>query len=172
MPTTSTSEPSTSSATASCSTTVAGLSVETDPCYGDGGIEALRSEDPRRDHAGQPIPLQCRSHCRAYRRLGRQQGRLSRRIRPRGHAADRRSPVAAAAQRSPGNQSATGDAPGSQGSRSDSSARGEPLRSNLEVAFPGALGLFSLDNPITLAFLRRFPTAAKASWLSPARLER
>ncbi|MCZ1075332.1 transposase [Rhodococcus sp. A5(2022)] len=36
------------------------------------------------------------------------------------------------------------------------------LRSNLELAFPGALGLFSrLDNPITLTFLRRFPTAAK-----------
>lgn len=36
------------------------------------------------------------------------------------------------------------------------------LRSNLELAFPGALGLFSrLDSPITLTFLRRFPTAAK-----------
>ncbi|MDV6271165.1 FAD-dependent oxidoreductase [Rhodococcus globerulus] len=47
------------------------------------------------------------------------------------------------------------------------------LRSNLELAFPGTLGLFSrLDSPITLAFLRRFPTAAQASWLSPARLER
>jgi hypothetical protein len=71
-----------------------------------------------------------------------------------------------------GNQSATGDVPGPQGSRRDSSAGDEPLRSNLKVAFPGALGLFSLDNPITLAFLRRFPTAAKASRLSPARLER
>ncbi|WP_454836827.1 transposase [Rhodococcus qingshengii] len=47
------------------------------------------------------------------------------------------------------------------------------LRSNLELAFPGALGLFSrLDSPITLAFLRRFPTAAQGAWLSPARLER
>ena len=35
--------------------------------------------------------------------LGRQQGRPARRIRPRGHAADRRSPVATAARRSPGN---------------------------------------------------------------------
>ncbi|OYD60754.1 IS110 family transposase [Rhodococcus sp. OK302] len=47
------------------------------------------------------------------------------------------------------------------------------LRANLELAFPGALGLFSRpDSPITLAFLRRFPTAAKAAWLSPARLDR
>lgn len=47
------------------------------------------------------------------------------------------------------------------------------LRANLELAFPGAVGLFSRpDSPITLAFLRRFPTAAKATWLSPARLDR
>lgn len=47
------------------------------------------------------------------------------------------------------------------------------LRCNLELAFPGALELFSrLDSPITLAFLRRFPSAAKAAWLSPARLDR
>ena len=47
------------------------------------------------------------------------------------------------------------------------------LRSNLELAFPGAPGLSSrLDSPITLTFLRRFPTAAKAAWLSPGHLER
>lgn len=47
------------------------------------------------------------------------------------------------------------------------------LRSNLELAFPGAIGLFSrLDSPITPTFLRRFPTAAKAAWLSPTRLDR
>jgi transposase len=45
------------------------------------------------------------------------------------------------------------------------------LRSNLELAFPGGIGLFTRpDSPITLAFLRRFPTAAKAAWLSPKRL--
>jgi transposase len=45
------------------------------------------------------------------------------------------------------------------------------LRANLELAFPGAIGLFSKPgSPISLAFLRRFPTAAKAAWLSPARL--
>lgn len=45
------------------------------------------------------------------------------------------------------------------------------LRANRELAFPrGVVGLFRrLDSPITLAFLRRFPTATKASWLSPAR---
>jgi transposase len=45
------------------------------------------------------------------------------------------------------------------------------LRSNLELAFPGAIGLFARpDSGITLAFLRRFPSVAKASWLSPKRL--
>ena len=47
----------------------------------------------------------------------------------------------------------------------------EQLRSNLELALPGAIGLFTRpDSPITLAFLRRFPTARKVAWLSPARL--
>lgn len=45
------------------------------------------------------------------------------------------------------------------------------LRANLELAFPGAIGLFSKpDSPITLSFLRRFPTASKAAWLSPKRM--
>jgi transposase len=45
------------------------------------------------------------------------------------------------------------------------------LRANLELAFPGAVGLFTKpDSAISLAFLRRFPTADKAAWLSPKRL--
>jgi transposase len=45
------------------------------------------------------------------------------------------------------------------------------LRANLEVAFPGGIGLFTRpDSPITLSFLRRFPTATRASWLSPKRM--
>jgi transposase len=41
----------------------------------------------------------------------------------------------------------------------------------LQDHFPGAIGLFSqLDIPISLAFLRRFPSEAKAAWLSEARL--
>lgn len=45
------------------------------------------------------------------------------------------------------------------------------VRANLELAFPGGIGLFSKANsPITIAFLQRFPTADKASWLSPKRL--
>lgn len=41
----------------------------------------------------------------------------------------------------------------------------------LQHNFPGAIGLFSqLDIPISLAFLRRFPSEAKAAWLSQARL--
>ena len=44
------------------------------------------------------------------------------------------------------------------------------LRCNLELTLPGAIGLFSRpDSPITLTFLRRFPTAAKVAWLSPTR---
>ncbi len=39
----------------------------------------------------------------------------------------------------------------------------------LQHNFPGAIGLFSqLDIPISLAFLRRFPTETKAAWLSRA----
>jgi transposase len=45
------------------------------------------------------------------------------------------------------------------------------LRANLELAFPGAIGLFTKPaSSISLAFLQRFPTAAKAAWLSPGRL--
>jgi transposase len=45
------------------------------------------------------------------------------------------------------------------------------LRANLELAFPGAIGLFTRPSSgISLAFLRRFPTARKAAWLSPGRL--
>jgi hypothetical protein len=45
------------------------------------------------------------------------------------------------------------------------------LRANLELAFPGTIGLFTkLYSAISLAFLQRFPTAAKAAWLSPQRL--
>ena len=41
----------------------------------------------------------------------------------------------------------------------------------LQQVFPGAVGLFSqLDLPISLRFLARFPTAAKAQWLSERRL--
>ncbi len=41
----------------------------------------------------------------------------------------------------------------------------------LQHNFPGAVGLFSqLDIPISLAFLQRFPTEAKAAWLSPMRM--
>lgn len=41
----------------------------------------------------------------------------------------------------------------------------------LQHNFPGAIDLFSqLDNPISLRFLRRFPSEAKAAWLTEARL--
>jgi transposase len=46
------------------------------------------------------------------------------------------------------------------------------LRSNLELALPGSVGLFARPNSkITLAFLTRFPTADKVVWLSPRRLQ-
>ncbi|HZE67796.1 MAG TPA: IS110 family transposase [Sporichthyaceae bacterium] len=41
----------------------------------------------------------------------------------------------------------------------------------LQHNFPGAIGLFSLlDNAISLTFLRRFPSEAKAAWLSELRM--
>lgn len=41
----------------------------------------------------------------------------------------------------------------------------------LQQHFPGAVGLFSgLDIPISLAFLRRFPTQAEAAWLTERRM--
>jgi transposase len=45
------------------------------------------------------------------------------------------------------------------------------LLATLQHNFPGAIGLFhQLDIPISLAFLRRFPSEIKAAWLSAARL--
>lgn len=47
----------------------------------------------------------------------------------------------------------------------------QQLRAQLELAFPGVLGLFAdLDSPIALRFLLRFPSATKAAWLSPKRM--
>ncbi len=47
----------------------------------------------------------------------------------------------------------------------------QQLRAQLELSFPGAIGLFAdLDSPIALRFLLRFPSAAKAAWLSPKRM--
>jgi len=41
----------------------------------------------------------------------------------------------------------------------------------LQHNFPGAIGLFYLlDSPISLAFLRRFPSEAKAAWLGELRM--
>jgi transposase len=45
------------------------------------------------------------------------------------------------------------------------------LRAHLQLAFPGAVGLFrELDSAISLAFLARFPTQQAADWLTPRRL--
>jgi transposase len=45
------------------------------------------------------------------------------------------------------------------------------LRHTLELAFPGAVGLFcDLHSPIARAFLRRFPTAAEAAVLDEAQM--
>ena len=45
------------------------------------------------------------------------------------------------------------------------------LRAHLRVVFPGAVGLFSeIDSPISLRFLQRFPSVARAAWLSEKRL--
>ncbi len=51
-------------------------------------------------------------------------------------------------------------------------AMANQLRAHLQSSLPGAIGLFrDIDSPITLAFLTRFPSQAKADWLSPARLQ-
>ena len=47
----------------------------------------------------------------------------------------------------------------------------QQLEAHLERAFPGGTRVFAdTASPIALRFLRRFPTQAKADWLSPARL--
>jgi transposase len=44
------------------------------------------------------------------------------------------------------------------------------LRAHLQLAFPGAVGLFAeIDSPISLRFLTRFPHQQAADWLSPKR---
>ncbi len=51
-------------------------------------------------------------------------------------------------------------------------AMANQLRAHLQTTLPGAIGLFrDIDSPITLVFLTRFPSQAKADWLSPARLQ-
>lgn len=50
-------------------------------------------------------------------------------------------------------------------------ATANQLRAHLQLVFPGAVGLFAeIDSPISLSFLERFPTAAKAGWLSERRM--
>jgi transposase len=45
------------------------------------------------------------------------------------------------------------------------------LRAHLQVTFPGAVGLFrAIDSQISLRFLTRFPSSARANWLSEKRL--
>jgi transposase len=50
-------------------------------------------------------------------------------------------------------------------------AAANQLRAHLQIAFPGAVGLFAdIDSQISLTFLARFPTQDAADWLSPKRL--
>ena len=50
-------------------------------------------------------------------------------------------------------------------------AAANQLRAHLQIAFPGAVGLFAdIDSPISLRFLERFSSAAAAAWLSERRL--
>ena len=51
-------------------------------------------------------------------------------------------------------------------------ALGQQLAAHLALAFPGAVDLFDeLASPIARAFLRRFPSAERAAWLSPRRFD-
>lgn len=46
------------------------------------------------------------------------------------------------------------------------------LRAHLQIVLPGVVGLFAaLDSQVSLAFLERFTTQAKADWLTPNRLD-
>jgi transposase len=48
----------------------------------------------------------------------------------------------------------------------------QQLTAHLELVFPGAVGVFDdLASPIAQAFLLRFPSAGRAAWLSPGRLD-
>jgi transposase len=50
-------------------------------------------------------------------------------------------------------------------------AAANQLRAHLQIVFPGATRLFAaIDSAISLTFLERFTTQAKADWLSPKRL--
>ena len=50
-------------------------------------------------------------------------------------------------------------------------ALAQQLAAHLALAFPGAVDLFDeLASPIARAFLRRFPSAERAAWLSPRRM--
>jgi len=50
-------------------------------------------------------------------------------------------------------------------------ATANQLRAHLQIVFPAAVGLFrDIDSPISLRFLRRFPSETKAMWLSERRL--
>jgi len=50
-------------------------------------------------------------------------------------------------------------------------AAANQLRAHLQVVFPGSVDLFAaLDSAISLSFLERFPTQAKADWLTVDRL--
>jgi transposase len=50
-------------------------------------------------------------------------------------------------------------------------AAANQLRAHLQIVFPGATGLFAaIDSAISLTFLERFTTQARADWLSPKRL--
>lgn len=45
------------------------------------------------------------------------------------------------------------------------------LRAQLELCFPGAVGMFyELDSPMSITFLRRYPTAVRAARMTEARL--
>lgn len=75
----------------------------------------------------------------------------------------------------------TKSTPGAQALRSSVRARRDlvehrvaaanQLRAHLQIVFPGIVDLFAaLDSQISLAFLERFTTQAKADWLTPERL--
>ena len=106
-------------------------------------------------------------------RPGRQQGRPRRRATssptpcaPTAIACGRSSPTA------DGDGGAAGDGAGTQGPGADPGGARPAAEAHLALVFPGAVDLFDdLASPIAQAFLLRFPSAERAAWLSPRRLD-
>ena len=104
-------------------------------------------------------------------RVGWQQGRPIRRLRPGRHPAHRPGAAASAGPRHRGHHGAARACRARKDLIDHRVAAANQLRAHLRNVFPGAVGLFAdIDSEITLAFLTRFDTQDRADWLTAKRL--